>query len=176
MPKAKLTDLAIPHLPIGMHWDTLLPAFGVRVQKTRRTFLLIHSGGRRQRIGHYPALKLGRARELARKAMATPTGAPQAYSEVLDAYIERHLKRNCRPKNAKELERVLRKHFIASSSVDFPVPVFPTIYTCDSRSSALMPKHLLAVLIARDMFDIRMYNAGPTRGSHAEDVLRSCHF
>src|SRR5262249_45759135 len=117
MPTAKLTDLAIPHLPVGMHWDALLPAFGVRVLKTRRTFLIVRNGGRRQRIGHYPALKLGKARELARKAMASPNTDPQPYADVLDAYVERHLKRNCRPKNAKELERILRKHFTFTKTI-----------------------------------------------------------
>src|SRR4051794_7506432 len=87
VPKTKLSDLAVPRISGGMHWDSLLPAFGVRVGKTRRTFLLIQNGGHRITLGHYGSLSLAQAREKARSLMQSGNLRPGAFADVLDAYI-----------------------------------------------------------------------------------------
>lgn len=69
----KLTDLFIDRLPRSQeritHWDTLLPAFGVRVGVRTKTFLVIDSAGSRKKIGTYGPMKLGEARQKARAIM-----------------------------------------------------------------------------------------------------------
>lgn len=111
MPKSKLTDISVSKLPPGMHWDLLLPSFGVRVQKKTRTFIIVRDGGHRHRIGHYPALGLADAREKARSLMAGATTRPGSFPEVVDTYVALHLAKNCRPSHHQEIERLLRKHF-----------------------------------------------------------------
>ena len=53
MPKLKRTDLSLRTLKPATSWDTPVPAFGIRVQKHRRTFLVM-MGHQRKRIplGH----------------------------------------------------------------------------------------------------------------------------
>jgi hypothetical protein len=40
-----------------MHWDASLKAFGVRVGKNRKTFIVIRDGGRRIKVGQYPDIR-----------------------------------------------------------------------------------------------------------------------
>lgn len=93
-----------------MHWDTLLPAFGVRVQKRVRTFLIVLDGGRRIKLGRYPDISLAKARELARARMQSPQPTA-AFADILNAYAVQHLQKNCRPATAREIERILRRDF-----------------------------------------------------------------
>jgi hypothetical protein len=69
--RLKLTDLTIQHLkfqhPQVTYWDTMLPAFGVRVGSRSKTFIVMQGKARkRQTIGRYPAMKLQKARDHAR--------------------------------------------------------------------------------------------------------------
>ena len=41
-----LTDLLIQTLPEGLHFDTKIPAFGIRVGKHRRTWLVVKGRNR----------------------------------------------------------------------------------------------------------------------------------
>jgi hypothetical protein len=97
LPKLKLTDLAINSLAPGKtHWDLLLPAFGVRVGKHRKTFIIVTSKGNRIKLGTYPALTLQQARDQARKIISkaqTPLNSPASepptltFAEALDQYL-----------------------------------------------------------------------------------------
>lgn len=118
MAKSKLQDLTLGRLPEGMHWDALLPAFGIRVQKKARTFLLVRAGGHRVKLGRYPQdLTLAQAREKARELMTGPVMRQGSFGDVLDAYVTQHLKKNCRPSYAKEAERLLRKDFPLTGAI-----------------------------------------------------------
>jgi hypothetical protein len=50
----RLTDLSIRSLPVGKYFDSTTPAFGIRVGKNRRTWIVMR-GRQRQliRLGHY---------------------------------------------------------------------------------------------------------------------------
>lgn len=87
--RQKLTDLAIPRLPEGTHWDSLLPAFGIRVGKRVRTFIAVHNEGRRIKLGHYPTLTLAAARQAARDAMSGTKSQDTQFlvSTVTAAYL-----------------------------------------------------------------------------------------
>jgi hypothetical protein len=60
MPVAHLTDVMVSRLRMpGTYFDETTPAFGIRVGKNRKTWIVIRGTERvRTRIGHYPALSL----------------------------------------------------------------------------------------------------------------------
>jgi integrase len=69
MPRKKLTATAIPHLEPGEWYDTIVVGLVLSVGKKRRTwYCRFHGGGtyRRERLGHFPVLELGPARDAAR--------------------------------------------------------------------------------------------------------------
>jgi hypothetical protein len=69
--RARLTDAGVKTLPIGKHFDTVTPAFGIRVWKNRRTWIVM-KGKQRQviRLGHYPAMTLSEARTKGKQLLA----------------------------------------------------------------------------------------------------------
>jgi integrase len=89
----KLTDLFIEKLPLSpartTHWDTLLPAFGVRVGARTKTFVVIDSSGSRRKLGHYPAIRLAEARAKAREHMSAPHRPPVLnVQDAATAYLD----------------------------------------------------------------------------------------
>jgi hypothetical protein len=71
------TDLTVKSLPQGKHFDASTPAFGMRVGKNRRTWIVQRGVDRRIiRVGHYPALSLQDARKAAKKLLASTTSTP----------------------------------------------------------------------------------------------------
>jgi integrase len=111
-PVPKLTDLTITRLPEGMHWDTTLRAFGIRVGKHAKTFLVVKNGGHRIKIGRYPALSLQYARKRARRLLldADTTQPSLTFHEAYTTYLETYIKPNYRPQPAYELQRLIEKH------------------------------------------------------------------
>lgn len=97
MPKP-LTDLACRSAPFVEKgtvtlWDSAARGFGLRIGKQRKTFIVLIGDGRRQRIGHFPAWTLGRARAeakriLAEKALGTVKPTFKAYEEAKNEYLE----------------------------------------------------------------------------------------
>jgi hypothetical protein len=55
----RLTDQTVRTLPVRKYFDDTTPAFGIRVGKNRRTWIVMR-GKQRQliRVGHYPAMTL----------------------------------------------------------------------------------------------------------------------
>src|SRR5262245_14847116 len=93
--RLKLTDVAIANLefqhPQATYYDTLLPAFGVRVGSRSKTFIVMHGKSRkRETIGKYPTLKLSEARDKARKFLAAPgtSQQSQSLSEAVTEYLD----------------------------------------------------------------------------------------
>jgi integrase len=62
--KLTLSDLIIRKLKQGLYWDAATPAFGIRVGKRKKTFLVVKNGSK-QALGHYPHLTLAKARQKA---------------------------------------------------------------------------------------------------------------
>ena len=80
MPK-KLTDLSIRSLGPGLHMDGRTPAFGIRVGKLRKTWIVTKGTNRTKvRLGHYPALSLSEARKRALVALGSPLEPREAPS------------------------------------------------------------------------------------------------
>lgn len=113
MPKIALTDLALQKLSPGTYWDAKLPAFGIRVGKNTRTWIVMPSQRRvRKIIGHYPNMPLVKARATARSLLANR----DAYEDIkLSEAVQQFLvvqKARTRPKTYYELERLLERHFM----------------------------------------------------------------
>jgi len=116
-----LTDLAIRTLPEGLHLDTRLTSFGIRVGKKRKTWVVIKGKNRTKvALGHYPAISLADARKRALVALAaneteqitTPT-FPEAFSEFQEKHVT-HL----RTVSAYQINRVLTRHFSWAKPLD----------------------------------------------------------
>jgi len=68
------TDLSVQKLPEGVHFDTKLKNFGIRVGKNRKTWIVVKGENRTKvTLGHYPAISLAEARKLAQETLLAPT-------------------------------------------------------------------------------------------------------
>jgi integrase len=66
------SDQLIKKLPVGKHFDASTPAFGMRVGKHRRTWIVQRGADRRIiRVGHYPAMTLAEARTKGKQLLAS---------------------------------------------------------------------------------------------------------
>lgn len=112
MPRTTLTDLTIRSLKAGTWFDEKLPAFGIRVGKTTKTWIVMRTQKRiRTTVGHYPAMSLADARQKARALLiekSEPKEPSVTFAEARIAYLAEH---PGRPRTKKELTRLLTKHF-----------------------------------------------------------------
>src|SRR4051812_49312070 len=69
--KAHFTDIVVSRLhEPGTYFDTTTPAFGIRIGKLRKTWVVMRGKDRvRTTLGHYPALSLADARKAAKKLL-----------------------------------------------------------------------------------------------------------
>jgi integrase len=116
MPVISLTDLSVNALKsVGKqakYFDKALPAFGIRVGKKRKTFVVMTGTDRKLiSIGHYPTLSLANARREARKILAGVMPEPATdgvtFSEIRTQFISQHPGRES---SKRELNRLLTKH------------------------------------------------------------------
>jgi integrase len=114
MPVTHLTDIVVSRLKEpGTYFDETTPAFGIRVGKNRKTWIVMRGQIRqRVRIGHYPAMSLADARKEAKKLLTElPTRNPgiklaEAYEQYKQALTAR------KPRTQAEYKRLLDKYFI----------------------------------------------------------------
>jgi integrase len=118
MPKFAFTDLSIRALKEGVYFDTKTPAFGMRVGKHRRTWIVL-KGARstKVRLGHYPALSLSKARQRAHAALGSPydpADAP-AFPEALKEFLALD---RWKARSKYEIARTLNRHFHWTKTLD----------------------------------------------------------
>lgn len=111
MPRIAFTDLSVRALKEGVYFDTKTPAFGIRVGKHRRTWIVL-KGARstKVRLGHFPELSLSEARRRAMVALGSPyrpSGAPP-FPQALDQFLALD---RWKLRSKYEIERTLRRHF-----------------------------------------------------------------
>jgi integrase len=130
---AKLTAKAVEAIkPAGARKeipDALLPGLYLVVQPSgaKSWAVRYRRGGRPRKLtlGPHPALDLKAARELGAKALRSVAEGrdpasekqarpvhPDSIEDVVARFIEKHIRRNYRPKPAKEAERLLRVHVL----------------------------------------------------------------
>jgi Arm DNA-binding domain len=69
-----LTDIVVQKLPEGLQFDTKVKNFGMRVGKSRKTWMVVKGENRTKiTLGHYPDISLSEARKLALDAIRAPT-------------------------------------------------------------------------------------------------------
>jgi integrase len=117
-------------------WDRLLPGFGLRITPNdARTYFVMYRTGfgegrkqRRYRIGDAKLMSLGEAREAARKVLGKVEkgvdpaaervsvqgvqATPDSFAAVATAYLDRYVKKNCRPSTYRETARIFNVDLI----------------------------------------------------------------
>ncbi len=125
MPVITLTDLTIrnlkpPERGASFHLDRNLKGFGVKVtDKGAKSYVLTY-GKKRKRIklGDVGIVKLADAREQAKTFLAEyqlhgEQSRSMTFAKARDTFLDVHVRQNNRPGTAKEMERLLRRHFKA---------------------------------------------------------------
>jgi integrase len=114
MARLHLTDVVVQRLKTpGIYYDETTPAFGVRVGKNRKTWVITR-GTDRQRIaiGRYPIMSLAEARKEAKKRLVEEP-APRGGLTFAEAYEEYEATLTTKkPKTQTEYKRLLGKYFI----------------------------------------------------------------
>ncbi len=124
MPSVLLTDISIRALkPSDTYvtwYDKALPAFGVRVGKRTKTFVVM-LGKERKRLslGNFPDTKLQDARQKARDLLFGTTPLPQTeaaptlptVADAVAVFLERHAQIT-RQRTMDDYKRLLEKHFV----------------------------------------------------------------
>jgi integrase len=126
MPTANLTEITVRALKGSEKYETVfdtnLPAFGIRIGKRRKTWVVVRGRSReRITIGHYPDLGVADARAEAKRLLAVdpaPRTVKKTFREARDEFlaqhyadksantkyqVERSLKRNCKTLEAMQL-------------------------------------------------------------------------
>ena len=114
-----LNEAAIRKAKEGVLWDGSLKGFGLRVGKTRKTFIVLVASGRRKAIGVWPLVNLATARATARKLLAqktlghthpTHTAFDDAKTDYFSHCEERIKAGSMKPRTLSDYRRLL-KHF-----------------------------------------------------------------
>ncbi len=119
MPIIRFTDIGMKSLSEGLYFDEKTPAFGIRVGKSRKTWIVLKEPNRTKvRIGHYPAMSLADARKRALVVIGTPmqdrTKAP-TFPEAREKFLQQG---NWRVSTRNEIARNLTKHFTWRDPID----------------------------------------------------------
>jgi len=115
MPRVHLTDVVVQRLQtVGIYYDRTTPAFGIRVGKNRKAWVITR-GSDRQRItiGQYPAMSLAEARKDAKKRLAqdlAPNKSP-TFGDAYELYKTEHLSTR-KHRTEAEYKRLLDKYFL----------------------------------------------------------------
>jgi integrase len=120
VPILSLTDLAVRQLGPGIYFDTKTPAFGIRVGKNRKTWIVLKGENRSKvTIGHYPTLSLQDARKKAFITLASPyaPASPVSFADARDEFLA-FQKARLRPYSHYQIDRNLKRHFRWKKPVD----------------------------------------------------------
>jgi integrase len=109
-----ITDVVVSRLKEpGIYYDTTTPAFGIRIGKNRKAWV-ITKGNDRQRItiGRYPSMTLAEARKEAKKQLAETPLDRKARITLSAAYEDyKATLPTKKPRTQRDYKRVLDKYF-----------------------------------------------------------------
>jgi len=112
--QTKFTDLSVRSFPPGRYFDLTTPAFGMRVGKNRRTWIVVRGNDRQFiRIGHYPDLTLQDARIEAKRLLAAPqpsTGRV-SFEEAYETFKKTHIALK-KPSTQRGYKHILESHYL----------------------------------------------------------------
>jgi integrase len=111
----RLTDKSIKAAGEGIIWDDLTRGLGIRVGKTKKTFVVLVDSGRRKSIGHYPTLSLADARKIAKEMLAEKMLGKVRPKHVAFDDAKADFLTECALKNrastVSDYTKILRKHY-----------------------------------------------------------------
>ena len=141
-----LTDTFVRSAAPGIYWDSSLKGFGLRVGKTRRTFVVLVASGRRKSIGVWPHQSLADARREARRLLAEKTlgrthPTHTAFDDALAAYLA-EAKRTLRPLTYGLYRRLLKHYPFGRQSAGDITP--KQILRCLEPLPPSMKRHVFA--------------------------------
>ncbi|HZM07445.1 MAG TPA: Arm DNA-binding domain-containing protein, partial [Methylocella sp.] len=114
----RFTDISLRTLKVGFYLDERTPAFGIRIGKNRKTWLVLKEPNRTKvRLGHYPAISLADARKKALVALGSPheqTFAP-TFPDTRTEYLAQG---KWRPYSRYQVTRTLTRHFHWTKTID----------------------------------------------------------
>jgi integrase len=109
-----LTDIVVSRIKSpGTYFDETTPAFGIRVGKNRKTWIVMRGVQRqRVRVGHYPAISLADARKEAKKLLTEePTkNSSMTFGATSDLYKEAIKAK--KPRTQRDYKRILDKYLV----------------------------------------------------------------
>lgn len=110
----RFTELTVKALPIGKHFDASTPAFGMRVGKNRRTWIVQRGTDRRIiRVGHWPQMSLSEARTKGKQLLASTLLNHErvSFQEAYDLFCKTYLPSK-KPRTQYDYKRVLKRHYL----------------------------------------------------------------
>jgi integrase len=148
MPVTHITDIVVSRLKApGTYFDETTPAFGIRVGKNRKTWIVMRGAKRqRVRIGHYPAMSLADARKEAKKLLTEqPTRSPTIkFAEAYEQYKQWLTTK--KPRTQSEYKRLLDKYFVPKIGKKRLVELqYEDVVACVKDASKSEAAHAIAV-------------------------------
>lgn len=115
MPVIHLTDIVVSRLQEpGTYFDKMTPAFGIRVGKNRKTWIVIRGRERvRTRIGRYPTVSLANARKQALVLLGSPVERKievPKFGDAMQQFYAIHVQ-TMKPKTQYQIKRVINRYF-----------------------------------------------------------------
>ncbi len=114
MARLHLTDVVVQRLKtVGIYYDTTTPAFGIRIGKNRKAWVITRGTNReRVTVGQYPTMSLAEARKEAKKLLAAePSGAPHiTFEQAYERYKETLATK--KPRTQRDYKRMLQKYLL----------------------------------------------------------------
>jgi integrase len=147
MASVHLTDVVVSRLrEPGIYYDSTTPAFGVRVGKHRKAWV-ITKGEDRQRItiGRYPSMSLAEARKEAKKLLAddTPRSTRITFSKAYEEY--KAVISSKKPRTQRDYNRMLGKHLAPLHKKQLPEITYEDVTSITNELSESERNHCLAV-------------------------------
>lgn len=112
--QTSLTDLIVRTLPPGKYFDRKTPAFGIRVGKHRRTWIVMRGADRQLiSIGQYPAVTLQDARTEAKRLLAItqPSSGRVSFEEAYETFKKTHIAAK-KVSTQRGYTNILERHYL----------------------------------------------------------------
>ncbi|MEO6843430.1 MAG: integrase arm-type DNA-binding domain-containing protein [Bradyrhizobium sp.] len=110
----RFSDQTVRTLPAGKYFDDSTPAFGIRVGKQKRTWIVQRGADRRIiRVGHYPAMSLSEARTKGKQLLSsTQLNQDRVTFEVAyELFRKTHLPR-LKARTQSDYKRFLDRYYL----------------------------------------------------------------
>jgi integrase len=112
----RLNDQTVRTLPVGKYFDDTTPAFGIRIGKHLRTWIVQRGSDRRIiRVGHYPAMTLSEARTKGKQLLAVTQLNQErvSFEQAYELFKKTHLPR-LKARTQLDYTRFLERYYLST--------------------------------------------------------------